>query len=85
MRTCQCMNHFVHYLRSWRSCATELHAFAARSHLITADKTDHRPHTVGRVGYPFPEVNLPEEGGGAREREFNASVENWARSQLFKF
>ena len=48
-----------------RSCATHLHAFAARSRLITAHQISspagyHRPHTGAWAGYPFPEVNLPE-------------------------
>ena len=37
MRTCQCMSHFT-ISDLGRSCATLLHAFAARSRLITADQ-----------------------------------------------
>ena len=51
-----------------RSCATYLHAFAARSRLITADQIwSPAAHSVTqgahRAGYmyPFTEVNLPEE------------------------
>ena len=45
-----------------RSCATHLHAFAARSRLITAHHYDlitGRTHWAW-AGFPFPEVNLPE-------------------------
>ena len=38
MRTCQCMSHFVYDLRSGPLGRDQLHAFAARSRLITADQ-----------------------------------------------
>ena len=34
----ECMSHFVYDIGSWPSGATNLHAFAARSRLITADQ-----------------------------------------------
>ena len=38
MRTCQCMSHFVYDLRSGPLVRDQLHTFAARSRLITADQ-----------------------------------------------
>ena len=38
MRTCQCMSHFVYDLRSGPLVRDQLHAFAARSRLITAEQ-----------------------------------------------
>ena len=38
MRKCQCMTHFVYDLRSGPLVRDQLHAFAARSRLITADQ-----------------------------------------------
>ena len=38
MRTCQCMSRFVYDLRSGPLVRDQLHAFAARSRLITADQ-----------------------------------------------
>ena len=38
MRTCQCMSHFVYDLLSRPLVRDQLHAFVARSRLITADQ-----------------------------------------------
>ena len=63
MRTCQCMSHFVYNLRSrplLRDLAARVHGQIAFDHcksdLITG------PTHWAWAGYPFPEVNLPENG-----------------------
>ena len=62
MRTCQCMSHFVYNLRS----RPLVHDLAARvrgqiaSDHCRSDLITGLTHWA-RAGYPFPEVNLPEQ------------------------
>ena len=62
MRTCQCMSHFVYNLRSRplvRDLAARVHGQIASDH-CRSDLITGLPHWA-RAGYPFPEVNLPED------------------------
>ena len=65
MRTCQCMSHFVYDLRSRplvRDPAARVRGQIASDH-CRSDLITDRTHWA-RAGYPFPEVNLPEDGEG---------------------
>ena len=61
MRTCQCMSHFVYNLRSRplvRDLAARVNGQIASDH-CRSDLITGLPHWA-RAGYPFLEVNLPE-------------------------
>ena len=65
MRSCQCISHFAYELRS-RPLVHDRGRVRGqmdrvRSLQIRIRRSEHGPHTVGRAGYPFPEVNLPQQ------------------------
>ena len=62
MRARECMSHFVYDLRSWPLVRDQPCTRSRPDHVWSLQiRSDHRPHTLGSGGVPFPEVNLPED------------------------